>query len=169
VTFAHAQVAVSAIKQDLMHKLHPCHSHPKPRPHRRIFDNVDNVDTPTSHAYTPQAANAADGVAKLAMTNTSLIPLVRDAFRKTVASLQVVGATPDNWGTGHDDVMWGAFAWLRCNEVDPDMRYVDRAALYFEWILDNELQWSQLGNQSCTSVLPHRTAMVCLLGNFQFA
>ena len=49
--------------------------------------------------------------------------------------------------------MWGAFAWLRANEVDPDMRYVHRAAYYFEWIHKNELEWSRTGNESCTCVL----------------
>lgn len=46
-----------------------------------------------------QAANSADAVAKLAVVNRSLIPIIREAFDKTVASAPVKGATPDNWGT----------------------------------------------------------------------
>lgn len=46
--------------------------------------------------------------------------------------------------------MWGAFAWLRAYEVDPQMKYVQRAAVYHDWIHTNELAWAREKKDTCT-------------------
>jgi len=87
-----------------------------------------------------QGANAIDSMATYARKNRSVLPQLRSTFDFITKEPPTNLTTPDNWGQCHDDVMWGAFAWMRLYTVDQDIKYVERAALYFEWIVENEMR-----------------------------
>ncbi len=113
-----------------------------------------------------QAANAMDAMAKHAgllsgKNRSSLLSVLRSAFEKTVTSAPVPDSTPDNWGQCHDDVMWGAFGWMRLYASDSDAtnrsRYISRAAMYYDWVVSQEVDWIRLGQDSCPSRPPNVT------------